>query len=87
MHRKRERRPGNHFPLEIMIICLYLFIFLRGTNFVIYLNSYHFCLFLPPPWEKAFSFFGGMTWRDGTGREVGVGFRMGNTCMPVMDSC
>ena len=25
--------------------------------------------------------------RDGMGREVGVGFRMGNTCTPVADSC
>ena len=24
---------------------------------------------------------------DGTGREVGGGFRMGNTCTPVADSC
>ena len=29
----------------------------------------------------------GMTLRDGTGRAVGGGFRMGNTCMPVVDSC
>ena len=29
----------------------------------------------------------GMTQRDGTGREVGGGFRMGNTCTPVADSC
>ena len=28
-----------------------------------------------------------MTQRDGTGREVGGGFRMGNTCIPVVDSC
>ena len=28
-----------------------------------------------------------MTQRDGTGREEGGGFRMGNTCIPVMDSC
>ena len=28
----------------------------------------------------------GMTQRDGTGREVGGGFRMGNTCIPVADS-
>jgi len=28
-----------------------------------------------------------MTRRDGTGREVGKGFRMGNTCTPVADSC
>ena len=25
--------------------------------------------------------------RDGMGREVGGGFRMGNTCTPVADSC
>jgi len=25
----------------------------------------------------------GMTQRDGTGREEGGGFRMGNTCIPV----
>ena len=29
----------------------------------------------------------GMTRRAGTGREVGEGFRMGNTCTPVADSC
>ena len=28
-----------------------------------------------------------MTQRDGTGREEGGGFRMGNTCIPVVDSC
>ena len=28
-----------------------------------------------------------MTQRDGMGREVGGGFRMGNTCTPVADSC
>ena len=28
-----------------------------------------------------------MTQRDGTGREVRGGFRMGNTCTPVADSC
>jgi len=26
----------------------------------------------------------GMTWRDGMGKEVGGGFRMGNTCAPVV---
>ena len=25
--------------------------------------------------------------RDGTGSEEGGGFRMGNTCIPVVDSC
>ena len=29
----------------------------------------------------------GMTLRDGMGREVGGGFRMGNTCIPVANSC
>ena len=28
-----------------------------------------------------------MTQRDGMGREAGGGFRMGNTCTPVADSC
>ena len=28
-----------------------------------------------------------MTQKDGMGREEGGGFRMGNTCIPVMDSC
>ena len=27
------------------------------------------------------------TQRDGMGREEGGGFRMGNTCIPVVDSC
>ena len=29
----------------------------------------------------------GMTRRDGTGREVEGGFRIGNTCTPVINSC
>ena len=29
----------------------------------------------------------GMTLRDGMGWGVGEGFRMGNTCTPVADSC
>ena len=28
----------------------------------------------------------GTTQRDGTGREEGGGFRMGNACIPVVDS-
>ena len=30
---------------------------------------------------------GGMTQRDGMGREVGGGLGMGNTCTPVANSC
>ena len=29
----------------------------------------------------------GMTQKDGMAREVGGGFRMGNTCTPMADSC
>ena len=29
----------------------------------------------------------GMTQRDGMGKEEGGGFRMGNMCIPVADSC
>jgi len=29
----------------------------------------------------------GMTLRDRMGRETGEGFRMGNTCTPIADSC
>ena len=29
----------------------------------------------------------GMTQRDGMGREVGEGFRIGNSCTPMVDSC
>ena len=29
----------------------------------------------------------GMTQRDGMGREMGGGFRIGNMCTPVVDSC
>ena len=29
----------------------------------------------------------GITQRDDMGKEIGGGFRMGNTCTPVVDSC
>ena len=29
----------------------------------------------------------GTTQKDGTGKEEGGGFRMGNTCIPMVDSC
>ena len=35
------------------------------------------------PWD----WYTGMTQRDGRGREMGGGFRMGNMCRPVADSC
>ena len=37
--------------------------------------------------QDAWGWCTGMTQMDGTGREVGGGFRMGNMCTPVADSC
>ena len=37
--------------------------------------------------EKRWGWCTGMTQRDGMGREVGGGFRMGNTCTTMVDSC
>ena len=37
--------------------------------------------------QDAWGWCTGMTQRDGIGREEGVGFRMGNMCIPVADSC
>ena len=37
--------------------------------------------------QDARSWCTGMTQKDGMGREVGEGLRMGNTCNPVADSC
>ena len=34
----------------------------------------------------AWGWCSGMTQRDGMGREEGGGLRMGNTCIPVVDS-
>ena len=33
------------------------------------------------------AWYTGMTHRDGMGREVGEGFRMGNMCTLMADSC
>ena len=37
--------------------------------------------------QDAWGWCTGMTQRDGMGREVGGEFRMGNTCIPMADSC
>ena len=37
--------------------------------------------------QEAWGWCTGMTQSDGTGREVGGGFRMGNMCTPVADAC
>ena len=37
--------------------------------------------------QEAWGWYTGMTQRDGMGREVGGGFRMGNTCTPMADAC
>ena len=37
--------------------------------------------------QDAWGWCTGMTQREGMEREVGGGFRIGNTCIPVADSC
>ena len=37
--------------------------------------------------QEAWGWYTGMTQRDGMGREVGGGFRMGTTYTPVADAC
>ena len=37
--------------------------------------------------QGAWGWCTGMTQRDGMGKEVGGGFRMGNMCTPMVDSC
>ena len=37
--------------------------------------------------QDAWGWCTGMTQRDGMEREVGGGFRMGNTCTPMVDAC
>ena len=47
-------------------------------------------LIASPGWvheTSAQSWCTGKTQGDGMGREVGGGFRMGNTCTPMADSC
>ena len=37
--------------------------------------------------QGAQGWYTGITQRDGMGRQGGGGFRMGNTCAPMADSC
>ena len=68
----------------------------EGEGGMIWENSIETCIL---PYEKQFTspdsmhetgaqgWCTGMTQRDGMEREVGGGFRMGNTCTPMADSC
>ena len=38
-------------------------------------------------YKNAWGWCTGMTQRDGMGRVLGGGFRIGNTCTPMVDSC
>ena len=66
----------------------------EGEGGTIWGNGTETCIISYKKWiacpgliQDAWGWCTGMTWRDDTGREVGGGFRMGNTCMPVADSC
>ena len=49
--------------------------------------SYKKRIVSPGSIQDAWGWCTGTTRRDGMGREVGGGFRMGSTCTPVADSC
>ena len=49
--------------------------------------SYRKWITSPGSIQDAWGWCTGMTWRDGMGKEVGGGFRMGNTRTPMADSC
>ena len=57
-----------------------------GNGTEIRIISYKKRIASPGSIQDARGWCTGMTQRDGMGREVGGGFRMGNTCMPVADS-
>ena len=68
----------------------------EGEGGMIWENSIETCIlsgvkqFTSPGWMHEASARGwctGKTQRDGMGREVGGGFRMGNTCTSLADSC
>ena len=58
-----------------------------GNGTEICIISYKKRIASPGLIQDAWSWCTVMTLRDGTGREMGAGFRMGNTCMPKADSC
>ena len=58
-----------------------------GNVMEICIVSYKKQIISPGSIQDPWGWSTGMTQRDGTGREVGGGFRMENTCTPVADSC
>ena len=52
-----------------------------------WLKSLHSCIEPGPMILDAWGWCTETTQRDGMEREEGGGFRMGNTCLPVTDSC
>ena len=68
----------------------------RGRGWMIWENGIKTCIIsykkrLASPGsrriQEAWGWCTGMTQRDGMGREVGGGFRIGNMCTPVADAC
>ena len=58
-----------------------------GNGFETCIISYKKGIASPGSIQDACGWCTGMTPEDGSGREVGEGYRMGNTCTPVVDSC
>ena len=66
----------------------------EGEGGMIWGNGIETCIIAYKKWitspgsiQDAWGWCTGMTQRDGKGREVGGGFRMGNMCTLVVDSC
>ena len=68
---------------------------IRAFAFTTKLNFFRILypgFYLNPQWvgsmhdTRSWGWCTGTTQRDGMGREEGGGFRMGNTCIPVVDS-
>ena len=76
----------SKFRIYALVYCIG--VFLSGLLHCVY---YHIRNALPVQVgcriQEAWGWCTGMTQRDGMGREEGRGFRMGNMCTPVVDSC
>ena len=66
----------------------------EGEGGMIWENGIEMCIISdkkliasPGSMQDAWGWCTGMTQRNGMGRDVGGGFRIGYTCTPVADSC